>query len=495
MTDGLAPIGGGRPVERDRYGAAFSASLVFVAVLGACLFGIWSRGSMPLASVWPPNALLLGMFLRQPKLRTPAAWAAAVVAYFVADLVTGNDLATTAELTVPNLVTPVVGLAIYRRRPESDRRLETPEAILCLFIVSVVSGVASAVPGLVVGIRRFDLSAGEAFATWAIAEITMCLSVLPIALSAPSWAAITGWVRERPWRRPRFRLVRLVWRLGPAIGLVALLVVGLMVGGPGSLMFCLPALLWSALRGSVFETACLAQLFAGTNALVLAFSDRGLVDIELLSSTERLSIHAGLAAMTLGPLAVAVTSNSRAHELKRTALLAERDGLTGVRTRRAFLEHAERARAHAVAHGQHLTVFMLDVDHFKDVNDQHGHAAGDSILRTLAEVLTSSLRETDITGRLGGEEFAAVLPGVQPLNAVLIADQVRQQFAAATIGQGSTVTVSIGVCTLTPAADDPAAVPHTLDELLALADQALYTAKRSGRNRVHVATPTGGDEA
>lgn len=158
------------------------------------------------------------------------------------------------------------------------------------------------------------------------------------------------------------------------------------------------------------------------------------------------------------------------------------DPLTGLFNRRGFSELASRMIEREQAAGRPVTVLIFDIDHFKSVNDRFGHPAGDEILKLFANVLVHTLRITDIVGRVGGEEFAAMLPC--PVDeAVIAADRVRTVFASAGVQVDETplaTSVSIGV------AGGPAGTE--LNALLAVADTALYRAKRGGRNRVEVAT-------
>ncbi|KKB07915.1 sensor domain-containing diguanylate cyclase [Devosia chinhatensis] len=160
--------------------------------------------------------------------------------------------------------------------------------------------------------------------------------------------------------------------------------------------------------------------------------------------------------------------------------LATTDGLTGLSTRRAFKEEAERFLALARRHRTALSVVCFDIDHFKTVNDTHGHAAGDAVLKAVAETAARTPRESDLLGRLGGEEFALLVPGADAGSSIAIAEKLRQRIAAlsfAHIAPGLRVTASFGVAGLDPDRDD-------LEALLAKADVALYEAKRSGRDRV-----------
>lgn len=165
--------------------------------------------------------------------------------------------------------------------------------------------------------------------------------------------------------------------------------------------------------------------------------------------------------------------------------LATKDALTGLRNRRYFLEGADTEFARSRRHGRGFALLLIDADHFKLVNDTRGHAAGDRALQGIAEICVRSLREVDLVGRLGGEEFAVAMPEADLAVASQVAERLRQQIAEHEVGGGDQsfrVTVSIGVAAASPA-------DRTLDQMLRRADQALYTAKNGGRNRISVADP------
>lgn len=162
--------------------------------------------------------------------------------------------------------------------------------------------------------------------------------------------------------------------------------------------------------------------------------------------------------------------------------LATTDSLTGMANRRHFLEQLDRELAHIKRFGKPASFLMVDIDHFKNVNDTYGHATGDSVLKHFAQLAKLRLRSVDLFGRLGGEEFGILLPGTPAAGALLFAERFRQ-FVAETPAQSGagpiTFTISIGVAEFDP--DDAAA-----DSILARADDALYRAKEGGRNRVEV---------
>jgi diguanylate cyclase (GGDEF)-like protein len=161
------------------------------------------------------------------------------------------------------------------------------------------------------------------------------------------------------------------------------------------------------------------------------------------------------------------------------------DPLTGVANRRAFIERSERHLQRAAADGETVAILILDLDLFKRVNDTFGHQAGDRVLCAFCEVAQSALRPSDLFGRLGGEEFACLLPGATASAAYEIAERIRARFEGREVQVGTAVsssTVSIGIATTTEAGRD-------LTALFAAADRALYLAKSNGRNRIEQARP------
>ncbi|HEY0846364.1 MAG TPA: diguanylate cyclase [Noviherbaspirillum sp.] len=159
---------------------------------------------------------------------------------------------------------------------------------------------------------------------------------------------------------------------------------------------------------------------------------------------------------------------------------AHTDALTGCANRRYFFDAARQELSRVRRYGRPMSVLMLDLDHFKSVNDEHGHQVGDRVLQTLVQVCRATLREVDIVGRLGGEEFAILLPETAAAEAMEAGERVRRAVAAADIALENQpplhITTSVGVATLMPDMAD-------IDTLLARADEALYAAKRAGRNR------------
>lgn len=160
------------------------------------------------------------------------------------------------------------------------------------------------------------------------------------------------------------------------------------------------------------------------------------------------------------------------------------DALTGVANRRAFIQQGTRMLQRAAAEGRSVSLLLFDIDHFKNVNDAHGHPIGDVVLRSFCDVAKAQIRPLDLFGRIGGEEFAALLYGADTAEAAGVAERIRFAIEAtvhASEERSFGVTVSTGIATAQaqlPAAD--------IAELLDAADRALYRAKRGGRNRIEI---------
>lgn len=185
-----------------------------------------------------------------------------------------------------------------------------------------------------------------------------------------------------------------------------------------------------------------------------------------------------------------ISDRKEAHEALRLAVAS--DHLTGLANRRSFFDAAERELQHWHRMPRPLSVIMIDADHFKRVNDSHGHAAGDSVLRHLAAALGANFRPADVVARIGGEEFAVLLSGTAVADAEVIANRLCRAVAAQTLQVGDrqiAYTVSAGVAAMEAGVED-------VEALMERADAALYSAKSQGRNRVECwRQPTPADAA
>jgi diguanylate cyclase (GGDEF)-like protein len=194
-----------------------------------------------------------------------------------------------------------------------------------------------------------------------------------------------------------------------------------------------------------------------------------------------LSFEALLFTIAIAFILLAMAKERTEHRHKTAALI---DPLTGVANRRAFLQDGEAQLKRQAADPRPIAVMLLDLDNFKSINDRFGHAVGDHVLELFAGVAGRAMRRMDLFGRLGGEEFAALLFDVTRERALAVAEEIRSTFAAASSQVDSKAldaTVSIGIVISHDATLDLAA-------LLAQADHALYRAKDNGRNRIEIAS-------
>jgi diguanylate cyclase (GGDEF)-like protein len=199
-------------------------------------------------------------------------------------------------------------------------------------------------------------------------------------------------------------------------------------------------------------------------------------------------IHFETLAFVIGTAIFAVAMVKERREMvEKTA--ARIDPLTGVANRRAFMENAGALLARGLANDEALAMIVIDLDRFKSINDNFGHALGDRVLAEFGATARSTLRATDLVGRPGGEEFAVMLPGSSAGAAYVVAERMRFAFSEACLALGVAgfrATLSAGVAAAHP--------DSTLDSLFAAADRALYTAKTDGRDRVIVAERDRGSE-
>jgi diguanylate cyclase (GGDEF)-like protein len=240
------------------------------------------------------------------------------------------------------------------------------------------------------------------------------------------------------------------------------------------------------------DAACAVRLFAddvSRRHARVAVDAEGhlLVDLDSTNGTwvngRRVRVHRlrGGDRVRLGTFVAryVAAGDPEGRQLADLALASRRDALTALPNRRAFEEDLAREAARAARTAAPLSLVALDVDRFKAVNDERGHAAGDAVLRAVAARAAAAIRAGDLLARVGGEEFAILLPGADLARAAEAAERIRAALAALPVeaaGHAVAITASFGCAALAPG-EPP-------DALLARADARLYEAKRAGRNRV-----------
>ena len=197
--------------------------------------------------------------------------------------------------------------------------------------------------------------------------------------------------------------------------------------------------------------------------------------------THMVEIIGALPLLALYPMVVGWTTYRLARRLReQNQLLSEQsrtDGLSGLLNRRYWEDAVSAEFQRCRRYGHRASLLMLDIDHFKVINDRHGHPTGDEVIRNVASILQASLRDEDVPGRYGGEEFGILLPDTPAKGAEVISERVRRRIESSALARsGLRATVSIGIAELSPDDQDHAV-------WIAHADRALYAAKERGRNR------------
>lgn len=447
--------------------------LIFALTLG----GILARPIESLSLFWPVNAVLAGVLLRYPRQATLMGFTLVWLAMVGADLLCGSAWVPALWFNLCNMGVVVTLWQLLARLPRLHRRMRTPLGVLSVFAACAAGAMVAASMAAVMAAPWFQQSLRATWLAWFSEQFSTSVLVLPVLLTAPSVRALV---------RGGAQAVR----LAPLLVLLASLAVSIAFGGPGAIAFPIAALLWCAWTYSPFLVSLLA-LTAGSTLIVAVAQN--LMHFSVPQSepgvTTLMSARMGIAMLVLGPLVVACVSQANRSLVARLARQATIDHLTGVLTRSAFTRRASALLDSRQQHAQALplTLMMLDIDHFKSINDAHGHAVGDRVLRQFASTLQDQLHDGELFARMGGEEFVVILPGLAPDRAKFTAERLRravQDLHVVQADQRLQITVSIGLAGCAEGMPAP-----SLDELLAHADQALYRAKAHGRNRVEQAEP------
>ena len=463
------------PARTGFVGGLRNALLVCALVLFSSWLGIVTRSGDHLAIFWPANALLLGLYVRAPRFATPMGWIAAVLGYIAADFFTGSDsLLKTLLLTSANLASVVSGYWMYSRYDRSTRSLKRARSILIMLGNVVVAGTAAAVLGAFIDPLLFHGTPLRGGSFWFITEVSNYLAILPVFFSAPQ-------LSMRLLERRRYNPAQIDLRyLAPAFALALSCALSVLIGGPAAIAFPIPALLWCSVTYSVFTIALLTlgfsiwSLIAVSTPIIELPIAGSLIEAEML-------IRIGVSLLALAPMTLAIAMAARKELLGHLLNIASHDPLTGLLNRHAFRQRCNMLLAQMTIEGRPASLLMIDIDDFKAISDTHGHAAGDLALINFSRMTRKCLRNSDVLGRLGGEEFAVLLPDCLHSEVQIVAERIRRTIAETAIDLDNhlrlSITVSIGAAITHEA-------PPDIDPLLLAADSALYRAKSAGPNRI-----------
>ncbi|WP_180115673.1 GGDEF domain-containing protein [Acinetobacter sp. YH12140] len=468
-SNSLAPL-------NARHSMAFV--IVAAVILCCCLIGIFTRPLSYLAIFWPANAVLLALFLRFPKLSNLGGWLGAFTGYMLADLVTGNYFQLTLFLTFSNLTNSMVSLFFMRYFQVNYQNYNKGFTFLTMIVIIACGGCLAGalfaiftvpyIPNTFMSTDRLSID----FGMWWITEILNALIILPLILSFPKLADLKLHFKDR--RHQSFQINKIF----PAIAVVFCVFLTAVSTGPGAILYPLAALIWAALTYRLFTLSLInAVVILATYYNLNAFY---LHDSSLAYLSTAISVRIGLAMLILSPLILCIISRNR-HELYKEVLyLANHDSLTHAMNRRYFFEQGELYLQNQIQ--LNFSIIMIDIDHFKKLNDQYGHYVGDQVLQEFSSVVRKNLRETDLFARIGGEEFSVLLTNIAAAEAQGIAERIRKvvETTPIFIDEQNTIyiTVSIGLI--------HQSLPNapSLQSMINQADQALYQAKELGRNQV-----------
>jgi diguanylate cyclase (GGDEF)-like protein len=459
------------------------SGLAIPGIVGLCYWlaaasSLWlTAGADGVASLWPASGVLLGAVIRTEGRVRVACILMAAFASLVANVGAGMTAWVSIGFTVANVAEAIVGGWAWSRLANGRRELTSWADVVRL---SVAVAAAACVSGLLAAIT-IGTPSPIFVVSWVCTVALGMLLVAPVVMTDERFLeAETG---------GSTRTDRLVW-----LGALAAVTVGSFVQVGYPLLFLPMALLlgvtWHVgLRGTAIGVLLIS--IVGSMCTGLGRGPIALIDAAVESRSLFLQGYLLVLFATALPLAVISSSKARltgrltiavreAELAARQSLeLVDRDALTGVASRRRVLRELEWSAQTAAASGSPLSVVLIDIDHFKEINDHFGHAEGDAVLTSFATVIASAVHFDDLVGRIGGEEFL-VVTRQDVAGSVALAERLRQAVLASPLSDICiNVTASFGVA--------GHAVDEKVGDLLRRADTALYRAKAMGRNVVRSA--------
>lgn len=459
--------------SKQRLPATVLSINLFMLAFLLSLIGIFTRPLGALSLFWPVNAILLGLLLRKPDYATLVGWAAIYFGMIAADLTTGEGWPLALWLNACNMVLIVTGYVVMLLLPKAQRRLGKPQAILYMFTACLLGAAISATLSVLRNDSLYYSTVFMAWGAWFSEQFSTNLLILPVILAAPRLKQLLriqiGW----QWRTSM-----------PLLALLCSLAFSLYIGGPGAIAFPIPALLWCAVRYPLFSVTLLT-LLTGVAEIISVSTNIMLYQIPgpngaVLDSL--MSARLGIAMLAMGPLILASALAVNRKLLRQLEHSANHDFLTGALERSAFMRNARELLEYKYQTKEAVSLLLIDIDHFKLINDMYDHVIGDRVLTTFSHILRRELRHDQLFGRLGGEEFAIMMPRALAAQGVALGEYLRKRVESADMDPAGKaplrITISVGVASL---AMNEA---KSLEQLMNMADVALYRAKSQGHNRV-----------
>lgn len=465
-------------IQQQSYAFLIIATVIFAC----CLIGIFTRPITFLALLWPANPVLLGLFLRFPKLNNFGGWLGAIIAYAIADLITGNSIELTLYLTISNLISVSIPLILVHFTKLNYRDYNKGLSFLYLFAMCTLGGcllsaifavqTITHVPNSFMSPERFWTE----FGMWWTGEVFNFVTFLPLILTFPTRKESQQWIFEL------FTEPLKTSDILPFIAIIISVAFTHIFFGPGSLLYPLAALIWAALSYRLFSVAFI-------NSVVCIVTYHSLTYFYLSSSSNAflsttISIRIGLCMLGIAPLILCAISQNRQKLYRQVLDYANHDSLTNTLNRRYFLEQSQLFIQEL--QNKSVSILMIDIDHFKQMNDRYGHHVGDLVLQQFAKLVKQKIGFDDLFARIGGEEFTVLTLNTSLEDTIQLAERIHHTIETAILNIENQfqiqMTISIGI------AHQALPLSGTLQQLIVRADQALYSAKAQGRNQIIIST-------
>jgi diguanylate cyclase (GGDEF)-like protein len=447
-----------------------------------------SRQAGNIATLWPPNGMLVAALLLIHPRRWTEVLIAGALGSLAANLFNGASVVTASSITVANLVEAIVATSIIRwkagRRVLFRNSGDVAVLIVAAITAALVAGALSATSAKLLAHAPFT----TIFIKWVLGDVLGLLVVMPIAVIAHDVIKHGPDLMMKQRSQGEAALI--------LAGVFGVSVAVFSPDVPPVQFLVMPTVLLASFRlgplGAALSTVIVA--IVGSLGTVLAAKAGANTADEVTLRVFNFQLNLAVLFLTALPIGAAMAQRAQLEQdltdekeradrfAKDMASLANIDDLTGLATRRFFLDQLDHMAATARRIKQPLTLAMIDIDHFKPINDKFGHAVGDAVLMAIGAACRSAVRGEDVIGRLGGEEFAMLMPLTDQDTAYRIVDRLREAVAAIAIptsdGRSVSVTISVGMAMF---------ADQQIDRLLLDADRALYVAKERGRNRIVLA--------
>ena len=464
--------------------------LVAAGYLATALGGLAiSRQAGNIATLWPPNGMLVAALLLTAQRRWKEILIAGAIGSLAANMFNGNTVLAASSITLANLAEAWIAATIVRRQTGRRVLFQQSSDVVILIVAAITAALVAGALSATSAKLLMNAPFTTIFIKWVLGDVLGLLVVMPIAVIAHDV------IKHGP------DLMMSQHTQGEAAAILAA-VLGVSVAVfapdvPPVQFLVMPTVLLASFRlgplGAALSTVIVAVV--GSLGTVIAAKAGALAPDDVTLRVFNFQLNLAVLFLTALPIGSAmaqraqlerdlVEEKERADRFARDmASLANIDDLTGLATRRFFLDQLDHMAATARRVKQPLTLAMIDIDHFKPINDKFGHAVGDAVLMAIGAACRSAVRNDDVIGRLGGEEFAMLMPLTDQETAYRIVDRLREAVAAIAIptsdGRTVSVTISVGMAMF--------ADQQQIDRLLLDADRALYLAKERGRNRIVLA--------